>query len=205
MIQPNNPQLNRAPRPFDKINNACERKVSPINGFNTLAEKSYPGNFHGSSADFAGFQQHKREVEFSLKVRHWMQKSGLRKKIKKKKKTVDILMFLLSDTSQSVKMATAFILFNHLSPWREEEIPKNARSLKILARACWLFLVAKNFLAEGSGFALDSSKCFRITFINTHYAQTSGQFTIQLGRAGTCFSFFCSAWPHAKVHRSTLN
>lgn len=63
-----------------------------------------------------------------------MQKSGLRKKIKKKRKK-ELLMFLLSDTSQSIKMATAFILFNHLSPWREEEIPKNARSLKILARA----------------------------------------------------------------------
>lgn len=60
-----------------------------------------------------------------------MQKSGLRKKIFLKK---ELLIFLLSDTSQSVKMATAFILFNHLSPWREEEIPKNARSLKILAR-----------------------------------------------------------------------
>lgn len=55
-----------------------------ISGSNTLASKSYPGNSHGFSADFTGFEQHNREVEFSLKVRQWMQKSRLRKKIQKK-------------------------------------------------------------------------------------------------------------------------
>lgn len=37
-------------------------------------------------ADSTGFQQRKREVEFTLKVRQQMQKSGLRKKDVKKKK-----------------------------------------------------------------------------------------------------------------------
>lgn len=41
-------------------------------------------------ADSTGFQQRKREVEFTLKVRQQMQKSGLRKKDVKKKRSVDI-------------------------------------------------------------------------------------------------------------------
>lgn len=56
----------------------------PVRESDTLASKSYPGNFLGFSADFTGFQQLNGEVEFSLKARQRMQKSGLRKKLQKR-------------------------------------------------------------------------------------------------------------------------
>jgi len=62
--------------------------------------------------------------------------------------------------------------------------------VKNINQAWGLFLVAKSFLAEGFGFALDFSKRFRRTFINTHYSHIAVQFIMQQGRAGVCFSFF---------------